>query len=175
MSNRGENANDEWLTPKHIIDALGSFDLDPCCPFVMPWRTARVMLTNQMKGRVPQGLKERVRPKFGDGLLEDWKGRVWLNEPFSDPLPWIEKMVDHGNGIILAPAKSTDTRWCQLLLNTADSVLFLDDRISFCYPNGVQSKGKWSPYLFAAYGRANVRSLEKLDSDTFPGVHMSRR
>lgn len=29
-----------WLTPPHIIEALGPFDLDPCCPPTMPWRTA---------------------------------------------------------------------------------------------------------------------------------------
>lgn len=28
--------NDEWLTPKYIIDALGPFDLDPCAPIQRP-------------------------------------------------------------------------------------------------------------------------------------------
>lgn len=35
-----------WLTPKWIIDVLGAFDLDPCCPDgEMPWRTADRMVT----------------------------------------------------------------------------------------------------------------------------------
>ena len=33
-----------WLTPRHVIDALGHFDTDPCCPPEMPWRTADRML-----------------------------------------------------------------------------------------------------------------------------------
>ena len=37
-----------WLTPKHIIDALGDFDTDPCCPDNMPWGTADIMLTKAM-------------------------------------------------------------------------------------------------------------------------------
>lgn len=35
-----------WLTPPEIINALGPFDLDPCCPPppTMPWRTATQMV-----------------------------------------------------------------------------------------------------------------------------------
>ena len=29
-----------WLTPPAWIEALGPFDMDPCCPPVMPWPTA---------------------------------------------------------------------------------------------------------------------------------------
>jgi hypothetical protein len=32
-----------WLTPLSLIQSLGAFDLDPCCPPVMPWRTATLM------------------------------------------------------------------------------------------------------------------------------------
>ena len=41
-----------WLTPKWIIDVLGAFDIDPCCPDgEMPWRTAdRMVLSYAMDG-----------------------------------------------------------------------------------------------------------------------------
>jgi hypothetical protein len=29
-----------WITPKHIIDALGPFDLDPCASDPRPWDCA---------------------------------------------------------------------------------------------------------------------------------------
>ena len=32
---------DEWLTPPYVIEALGSFDLDPCSPIKRPWPTAK--------------------------------------------------------------------------------------------------------------------------------------
>ena len=57
--------SDAWLTPPEILRALGGFDLDPCCPPDMPWRTAAAMISP---------------PR--DGLAEPWAGRVWLNPPF---------------------------------------------------------------------------------------------
>ena len=38
-----------WLTPPEVIRALGRFTLDPCCPPVMPWRTADKMLTHRFR------------------------------------------------------------------------------------------------------------------------------
>ena len=66
---RSACATDEWYTPKEIIDALGEFDLDPCAPVNPLWQTAKVMYN-----------------KNADGLKQDWKGRVWLNPPYSRPL-----------------------------------------------------------------------------------------
>lgn len=36
------NANNTWLTPPFILEALGEFDLDPCsAPSPRPWDTAK--------------------------------------------------------------------------------------------------------------------------------------
>ncbi len=53
---------DEWLTPPELLRALGDFDLDPCSPVNRPWPTAARHLTWQ-----------------DNGLLAEWKGRVWCN------------------------------------------------------------------------------------------------
>lgn len=182
MTNRGQqNKNDDWLTPPPLLKALGRFDMDPCCPPVMPWPTARVMLTDRAPTAREVKAVERFtgakafRPRLRDGLQTDWRGRVLLNNPYSEPSPWMERMADHGRGMVIASAKSTDTRWCQRLLSTCDAVYFLDDRISFCYPSGEQSAGAWSPYLLAAYGRADVTVLECLAfKPEWPGVLMTR-
>ena len=34
---RSKQTTDEWYTPKWIVDALGSFDLDPCAPENRLW------------------------------------------------------------------------------------------------------------------------------------------
>jgi hypothetical protein len=41
--------------------------------------------------------------KNDDGLKQEWKGRVWLNPPYSRPLIecFVKRMAEHGNGIAL--------------------------------------------------------------------------
>lgn len=72
-----------WLTPPEIINALGPFDLDPCCPPTMPWRTATQMV------HWPD-----------DGLAVDWTGkRVWLNPPYGrEAVPFLHKMAKNKTG-----------------------------------------------------------------------------
>ena len=89
MKTRRENINADsgektWLTPKHIIDALGHFDTDPCCPPNMPWRTADRMLT-----------------KADDGTTAPWVGRVWLNPPYGrEAYPFLERMSRYNGGAL---------------------------------------------------------------------------
>lgn len=89
-----EKTTDVWLTPHHIINVLGEFDLDPCSHPTPPFRIA----TNTYSIEHGQ-----------DGLLLDWQGRVWLNPPYSEWAKWVKRLKDHGNGIALIFAR-TDTR-----------------------------------------------------------------
>ena len=147
-------ATDTWLTPPELLKALGKFDMDPCCPLNMPWVTASIMVS------LPE-----------DGLSVKWRGRVWCNPPFSKPLKWVEKMADHGNGILLLPAKSPETKWGQKALSTADCVLFQAGRLLFHYIDGSKSTGKWSPYMLCAYGKKNVGVLTKVSKGLVsPGI-----
>lgn len=83
---RSKQTTDEWYTPKWIVDALGSFDLDPCAPENRLWNTA----------------KRHITPSE-DGLKLNGGVRVWLNPPYSRPLieRFVEKMVRNNNGIAL--------------------------------------------------------------------------
>jgi hypothetical protein len=111
----------------------------------------------------------------GDGLALDWSpfGRVWCNFPYSDPLPWVKKMAEHKNGIILGPGKSPDAKWGQLLLGTADMVFFPAGRFAFYRSDGTPTKGKWNPHVYGAYGWANVDALLLL-AEKMPGTLMTR-
>lgn len=159
INRNSKKTTDIWLTPKLIIDILGPFDLDPACPYKMPWKTANYM----------------VRQSNPDecGLILDWSGRVWCNPPFSNILPFAKKMIAHGNGIMLTPAKSTDSEWGQAILSTADVIFFKKRRISFCLEDGTPSTGAWAPYMFAAWGESCCKSLEKI-TGIFDGVFMKR-
>lgn len=160
IDNRGEAtlANDTWLTPPGLLTALGPFDIDPCCPLNMPWRTASKMIS------LPT-----------DGLAVAWTGLAWVNPPYSQPLPWIERCYLHGNAILLLPAKSPETRWGQRLLLTADLLLYQKGRMLFHYLDGTCSTGKWSPYVLAAYGpTARAKLIILSQHPLYGGVLLER-
>ena len=78
--------SDEFYTPPEIPAALGTFDVDHAGPSEHARRNI-------------------CRPK--DGLLAIWRGRVWLNPPYSRLEDWLTRFVDHGNGIALVNAAPT--------------------------------------------------------------------
>lgn len=100
----------EWYTPfsfiEKVIEAMGGIDLDPCAD---PSRA------------VPAA---EHFTKEDDGLVRDWRGRVYMNPPYGrgdDGIePFIRKVIhEYESGrvsavVALVPAK-TDTRWFQLL------------------------------------------------------------
>lgn len=137
------NENDEWYTPSWIFKALSiEFDLDPCSPGAPPSSvTAKRHLT-----------------KVENGLTADWEGAVWLNPPFSGKRPWYQRMVEHGNGIALMPAR-TETHDLQVYMQAAQALLFMKGRIYFERGqrpggNGVGGVTTTPPFglVFCAYG-----------------------
>jgi hypothetical protein len=136
--------NDEWLTPKWIIDPLGEFDLDPCAPIIRPWPTAKFHYS-----------------KINDGIKQPWHGRVWLNPPFGDQAgEWLSKLMEHGNGIALVAAR-TETEWFyESVWGKADGILFIKSRPNFHYVDGSRAKfNSGAPIVLIAYGEDNCKSL----------------
>lgn len=140
--------SDTWLTPPEWIKALGPFDVDPCCPLAMPWKTARQMLTEE-----------------NDGLYHHWgtRTRVWLNPPFGREWPqWVEKLADHGNGIALIPARTETREFYQLVWDRADAVCFVKGRPHFHRADGTRAKfNSGAPIALIAYGSENVTALKR--------------
>lgn len=138
-----------WLTPRWIVDALGAFDCDPCCPPQMPWKTATVMFT-----------------PIEDGLMQPWHGRVWLNPPYGkQALPFLSKMVEHvkhgGSGIALLFVRTDNKAWHELIAPYAKAVLFLRKRIKFCREDGSDLSSSPMPSALVAYSWADVDALVK--------------
>lgn len=142
--------NDEWLTPPEILAALGPFDLDPCAPVVRPWDTASAHYT-----------KETGNDKARGGMNHPWTGRVWLNPPFGRHAHmWMLKMMSHGNGIALVPARTETAMFYECVWNVADAVCFLKGRPHFHRVDGSRAPfNSGAPIALVAYGSSNATVL----------------
>lgn len=143
------NENDEWYTPSWLFRALAvEFDLDPCSPGAPP-------------SSVPA---RRHLTKADNGLTAEWSGSVWLNPPFSGKRPWYERLVTHGDGIALMPAR-TETHDLQAYMSAAHALLFLRGRVYFerGHRPGANGKGHTTtpPFgiVLCAYGERMADAL----------------
>lgn len=138
----------DWLTPPEWIQALGPFDLDPCCPPGMPWRTATTMWT-----------------RADDGLSQQWFGRAWCNPPYGPPKiiePWMSRMAQHGNGIALIFARTETRCWFKYIWPVATAALFVEGRPHFHTVDGTRAPGNsGAPVALIAYGTENAEALAR--------------
>ncbi len=147
LSMNVDSGEKTWLTPKSLLDCLGAFDLDPCCPDGgMPWPTATRMVT-----------------KSEDGLSLVWRGRVWLNPPYGrEAEPFFSLMCRHDGGGIGLLFVRTDTKtWQDFIFPRADSILFLRHRLRFCNQKGEAGESAPSPSALISYSPADTAILEK--------------
>ena len=137
--------SDEWLTPPHVLAALGSFDLDPCSPVNRPWSTAAIHYTVEH-----------------DGLGSLWFGRVWLNPPYGpDAEKWVQRLAEHGNGVALIFARTETRMFHQWIWGRAHGLFFFSGRLHFCRVDGVASKpNSGAPSVLVAYGSENALALQ---------------
>ncbi len=135
---------DIWLTPKYVLDTLGSFDLDPCAaPSPRLWDTARRHI------ELPE-----------DGLTVKWEGRVWMNPPYSEVALWIAKLARHGNGVALIFARTEVRFWHRDIWPKASGILFLEGRLTFLKEDGSKPVGNsGAPSVLVAYSEYNAKSL----------------
>lgn len=145
-----------WLTPPAIINSLGgaqSFDLDPCASLNRPWDTAQNHFTIE-----------------DNGLLQNWFGRVWLNPPYSSTqiVKWLGRMEEHGTGTALIFARTETVAFSKYVFGSADSLLFIEGRLNFHYPNGLRAnKNAGAPSVLCAYGSNDT---EMLSASDIPGT-----
>jgi hypothetical protein len=144
--------NNEWLTPREIIEALGSFDLDPCAPIERPWPTAINHFTIT-----------------DDGLSQLWFGRVWLNPPFNryERGEWMRRMAEHNNGIMLIPAACETKAFQRWVFNKCSGLLMLNHRPHFHHVDGTRAyANSGCTICLVAYGDYNFRILKESELGT---------
>lgn len=133
----------DWLTPPHILQALGKFDLDPCASQHQPWETAVQQFTIE-----------------DDGLSREWQGRVWCNPPYgSHAEKFLKRMAEHGNGIALIFARTETKAFQEWCWRRAHAMLFMAGRIKFRLPGGGSAGPAGAPSVLIAYGSSNASFL----------------
>lgn len=129
-ANHAETEGDNWCTPIECVDAvrevLGTIDLDPA--------------TNEY-GQAIIGAS-KFYTEQDDGLVHEWRGRVFLNPPYSVPMIdqfasklLAEYMTGNVTEAIVLTNNSTETQWFQGLLAVCQSVCFPARRLKF-WKNG---------------------------------------
>lgn len=146
---------DEWITPREVIRALGTFDLDPCSPGERrPWDTAHRHLCVE-----------------DDGLSATWAGRVWLNPPYSQAGLWLSRLAQHGHGTALVFARTETAAWFDHVWPWATGLLFLRGRLTFHHVDGrLSGFNAGAPSVLVAYGSQDAAVLA---AGPLPGRYVS--
>lgn len=123
--------SDEHYTPKILFDALNlRFDLDVCAPENgVPW--------------IPANKSYSIKD---DGLSQNWQGLIWLNPPYSKPSPWVDKFIQHNNGIALCVVSRSI--WFMNLWNAADAIVPFPRTWKFERPDGSSKAVSFQCFLF---------------------------
>jgi ParB family chromosome partitioning protein len=127
---------DSWGTPPEWIElarqVMGGIDCDPA--------------SNEGAQRLVQA--GTYYTAEDDGLKQTWKGRVWLNPPYSHPLlgQFVDALLEriHSGDVTQACVltnNTTDTVAGQRLLHASQAALLPEGRIAFLDAAGVPVKG----------------------------------
>jgi len=99
--------NDNWKTDKWILNMFPNH-YDPC-PYNPNWEE--------------------------DGLTKSWHPQkvIFVNPPYSNPLPWVEKAIahkkEHSNTIVMLLKHDSSTKWYRLLHEAGANFLMIAGRL----------------------------------------------
>ena len=129
------SGNVEWYTPPVIIDAaratMGGIDLDPAS-------------CAEAQGNVRA---VRYYSSEDDGLAQPWRGRVWLNPPYSRGLCSafaLRLLLAYRSGeagqAVWLSNNSTETAWCQALLSASSALCLPAGRVKYLAPGMMERR-----------------------------------
>lgn len=123
----------EWYTPAPLIEAaraaMGGIDCDPA--------------TSEIANRKVKARTIYTLENSGLDFANTWKGNVWLNPPYAQPLieEFCARLLDQIRRGYTAQAcllvnNATETAWFQSLLSKRAAVCLLRSRVKFENPDG---------------------------------------
>ena len=151
----GGGKNVEWYTPEKFVEAarevLGDIDCDPAsCETANKIVKAKLFYTIE-----------------NDGLRNEWRGRIWMNPPFSSGLieQFVNKLLnelDSGNvtSAIVLVDNATETRWFTLLAIHADAICFTNFRINFLSGGDFKAGSPTRGQAFLYFGTGTDKFVE---------------
>lgn len=146
----------EWYTPEKYIEAarniMGGIDLDPAsCAEAQEIVKAKKYYT-----------------KKENGLIKEWRGKVWLNPPYCMPEveQFIDRVIDFHKREIISQAviltnNSTDTAWFHRMLVYAGIACFTKGRVKFWGPDGGAANGARQGQVLFYIGGNTDKFIEK--------------
>ena len=141
-----EMTSDDYYTPKWVFDTLDlEFDLDVASP----------------PGGPPFVPCKRYFTQEDDGLAQEWTGLVWMNPPFSGTAAWMERWLQHQNGVCLVPCSRA--RWFSQLWDSPAVIVHprpTDSMFNFWRDGKLTNI--YMPVVIAALGNGIVDGLNRL-------------
>ncbi len=138
----GNPKNDEFYTPEFIFNALElKYDVDVCAPAGgVPW--------------IPAAKHYSIAD---DGLVQDWQGLVWCNPPYSNPTPWMQKFINHSNGVALIPVSVG--KWFNEVWTNVDAICKIEQKFKFKRVDG-QRADIFMPTVLVSMGDKATNALK---------------
>ena len=146
----------------NIYAVFGEVDLNPCAHLLSPFVAQRRILLSE----------------GGDGLTEDWSGRlVFVNPPFSELLSWLRRA--HGQWqagmvetvVCLIPVR-TDSAWFHDTLSADADIYLLKGRVRFLDPRGGRQQ---TPFSLMVLTLGATSDQKDRYADLVPGFWLARR
>lgn len=148
--------SNEWFTPEAYVEAarelMGAIDVDPA--------------SCEVANRIVKAT--RYHTKEDNGLLQSWRGRVWLNPPYgfgggiSNQETWTNQLIERYEAGLVSEAvllvnANTEAKWFQPLYNYL--ICFTNHRIRFYNADGTPSQPTQGNAL-VYFGKQQRRFIE---------------
>lgn len=78
---------------------------------------------------------------YFDGLIGNWESPAYVNPPYSNPLPWVEKAIEQqqkGVDVVMLLRVDVSTKFYRKIMEIGGHVVFFNERLKF-------SESKQSP------------------------------
>ncbi len=140
------SGNNEWYTPPEYIEAarlvMGGIDLDPA--------------SSDKANEIVQAATYYTAED--DGLMHSWRGRVWMNPPYSADLigefcRQLQRSVmsERVSEACVLVNNATETDWFNALLSVSDALCLIRRRVKFIdvdgNPSGAPLQGQIVLYI----------------------------